>query len=43
MLNFYIEAVKNGKLTIDQVAAKYRDDVKKALGLDEEEPVVAED
>lgn len=31
MVNFYVQRIKNGKMTIDKVPAKWRADVKKAL------------
>lgn len=37
MLNFYIVAVKYGYLTIDRVPSIYRDQVKDALGLNQQE------
>ncbi|MGG4011405.1 hypothetical protein [Bacillus smithii] len=37
MLNFYITAVKYGILTIDKVPAVYQDQVRDALGMNQQE------
>lgn len=38
MIPIYVALVRNGLRTIDQVPAPIRDDVKAALGVEEEEP-----
>lgn len=38
MIPIYVALVRNGMRTIDQVPASIRDDVKAALGADEETP-----